>query len=197
MIPFCKTTLGEEEINAVKSVIESGWVVLGPKTAEFEKKFAEYVGAKHAIFVDSGTAALFLGVNAVFGKDQKRAIRVPSLTFCATAEVIVNSGNIPLFSDVSLDDFCLEKVDESSLPVHLLGNRAKDGALIYDSAHRIEPETIGDSVWCYSFYATKNMTTVQGGDDCVQQRHRMVPESPRPRVGSRDKRALSREIPPI
>lgn len=169
MIPFCKTTLGKEEKEAIGKVIDSGWVVLGERTKEFEQKFAEYVGAAHAIFVDSGTAALFLGVKALieFNEAWKNQywIRVPSLTFCATAEVLVHAAKIPVFSDVRKDNFCMENVDITSLPVNLLGNQASDGALIYDSAHRIERGDMkfGPAINCYSFYATKNMTTGQGG----------------------------------
>ena len=57
IVPFTRTTLGEEEKKAMADVIDSGWVVMGPKTQEFEEQFAEYVGSDYAIFVDSGTAA--------------------------------------------------------------------------------------------------------------------------------------------
>ena len=94
-IPFCKTTLGEEEKKAICETIDSGWVVLGPKSKEFEERFADYVGGKHAIFVDSGTAALDLAVKYIkIHRDWKHqaSLQVPSLTFAATAEVIVNNG---------------------------------------------------------------------------------------------------------
>lgn len=174
MIPFCKTTLGEEEKKAVADCIDSGWVVLGPKSKEFEEKFAEYVGADYAVFVDSGTSALFLALQAiktlVLPKMQgdpniyKPVFRVPSLTFAATAEVLVHSGFAPMFGEIG-EDLCLKNVDAYSLPVDLLGNKAKSGALIYDSAHRIERNDVkgSNAFHCYSFYATKNMTTVQGG----------------------------------
>lgn len=164
MIPFCKTDLGEEEIKAVGDCIRSGWVVMGPKTQEFEEKFAEYVGAKYAVFVDSGTSALFLALKRLEKLGHKTEITVPSLTFTATAEVCVNAGWKVRFGEVG-EDFCLETVNAGTLPVHLTGNRAKNGALIYDSAHRIEKDDVKDSaaLWCYSFYATKNITTVQGG----------------------------------
>jgi perosamine synthetase len=163
-IPFCKTTLGEEEKKAVCDVIDSGWVVRGPKCAEFEKKFAEYVGAKEAVYVDSCTSAMFMTL-LYLTQNKKQYFVVPSITFAATPEVVVNTGNIPVFEDISLDDFCLENVNEDCLPVHLTGNKAKPGARIYDSAHRIEKDDVKDSdaFWCYSFYATKNMTTIQGG----------------------------------
>lgn len=165
MIPFCKTDLGEEEIKAVADCIRSGWVVMGPKTQEFEEEFAKYVGSQYAVFVDSGTSALFLAIKRLEKMGLKgNYITVPSLTFTSTAEVCINAGWKVRFGDVG-DDFCLKTVNSATLPVHLTGNRAKNGALIYDSAHRIEKDDVKDSsaLWCYSFYATKNLTTVQGG----------------------------------
>ena len=167
MIPFSKTTLGEEEKKAVADVIDSGWVVQGKVTNEFEQKFAEYVGSQYAVFVDSGTSALFLAIkylkhSRLWGGS---TIEVPSFTFTATAEALVQGGMIASFADVSMDDYCLLDVDDRTLPVHFGGTRAKDGALIYDSAHRIEKDDVkgSDALWCYSLYASKNMTTVQGG----------------------------------
>lgn len=183
MIPFCKTSLGEEEKKAVAEVIDSGWVVLGPKSKQFEEEFAHYVGSEYAVFVDSGTSALFLALQAlktlilpaIQGNNFTPVFRVPSLTFAATAEVLVHAGFKLFFGEVD-KNLCLKNVDAYSLPVHLLGNKAKEGALIYDSAHRIEKHDLTEYHWldgyeigkskalhCYSFYATKNMTTVQGG----------------------------------
>lgn len=164
MIPFCKTDLGEEEKKAVEDCIDSGWVVLGPKSQEFEEKFAEYVGSKYAVFVDSGTSALLLALRYQRLKGFTH-YQVPSLTFTATAEAVLHSGCSLEFVDVNPDTMCVEAPSAVTLPVHLLGNRADDGALIYDSAHRIEKDDVKDSaaLWCYSFYATKNITTVQGG----------------------------------
>src|SRR3990167_8326556 len=169
-IPFTKTTLCEEEKAAIGAVIDSGWVVMGAKTREFEAAFAEYIGAKHAIFVDSVTSALDLAVKWFLEKKIWAAnskIDVPSLTFTATPEVLVHNGLIPDFVDVDLETLCMETPHLESLPVHLIGNKAKDGACLYDSAHRIEkgdfPADARQRMHCYSFYATKNMTTIQGG----------------------------------
>ncbi|KKK76619.1 hypothetical protein LCGC14_2861830, partial [marine sediment metagenome] len=90
-IPFNRNTLGDEEIKAISDCIKSGWVVLGDKTAEFEEKFAEYVGAKYAVFVDSGTSALFLSLKWWF-VDGDETVSVPSLTFTSTAEVVKHAG---------------------------------------------------------------------------------------------------------
>lgn len=167
MIPYCKTDLGEEEKKAISDCIDSGWVVLGEKTQEFEEKFAQYVGAKYAVFVDSGTSALDLSVKAMkeFGVwKHKFDIDVPSLTFAATAEVLVHNGLAPTFRDVG-ENFCMDSSRMRALPVHLMGNRALGNACVFDSAHRIEKDDVkgSDALWCYSFYATKNITTVTGG----------------------------------
>lgn len=171
MIPFCKPDLGEKELKAIDDVFDSGWFVLGPRSAEFEAMFAEYVGAKHAIFVDSGTSALFLAAQALKNDiGDKRIIHTPSLTFCATSEVLVHAGLIPYFVDVDLESLCVDEFRGfPTVPVHLLGNRAKAGAKIYDSAHRIERGDVKDStaIWCYSFYATKNISAVHGGMICT------------------------------
>src|SRR3990167_5112467 len=104
-IPFFKTSFGEEEKKAINNCIDSGWVVLGPKTREFEEQFAKYVGALYAVFVDSGTSALFLAMkceeafsNGLSFRD--RLIETPSLTFVSDPEVVVNLGAKPFFIDV-------------------------------------------------------------------------------------------------
>lgn len=168
-IPFAKPTLGEEEKRAIAEVIDSGWVVMGKKTAEFEEKFAGYVGSKFAVFVDSDTSALFLALKYLNPRPGQK-VAVPSLTFVATPEVIVNAGATPVFMDVDKKDFCANSKFvpagvKFALPVHLTGNRAPLEAPVYDSAHRVERDEVKDSraLWCYSFYATKNLNTVNGG----------------------------------
>lgn len=168
-IPFCKTSLGEEEKKAISDVINSGWVVMGKKTEEFEQQFADYVGARYAVFVDSGTSALDLAVKYLLANNKwskNKKINVPSLTFTSTAEVLVHNGLTPNFKDIQRESFLMEFENPlNSLPVHLMGNRVMTPSYIYDSAHRIIKGDLktSDGMWCYSFYATKNMTTVQGG----------------------------------
>ena len=172
-IPFFKTTIGTEEKQAISDIIDSGWIVMGKKTQEFEQKFAEYVGAKHAVFVDSGTSALFLALRGRVeingGSLVGVEVETPSFTFASDPEIIVHNGAIPKFIDVNLDTFCVESGDyKSEIPrvaVHLMGNLANSPAMVYDSAHRIEKDDVTSSEvpWCYSFYATKNLSTIQGG----------------------------------
>lgn len=171
-IPFCKTTLGVEEKQAICDVIDSGWVVMGKKTQEFEEEFAKYVGAKYAVMVDSGTSALDLSVKRLLEEGVWKKgdeIKVPSLTFTSSAEVLVNNGLYPLFWDVREETFSMASLgrehDKLSLPVNLLGNRSNVLSPIVDSAHRILRGDLpgSDAMWCYSLYATKNMTTASGG----------------------------------
>lgn len=173
-IPFFKTTFGEEEKKAVTDCLDSGWVVMGKKTQEFEEKFAEYVGAKYAVFVDSCTSALFLALKVLpkyesHKVDGKSYIYLPSLTFVSTVESAIHAGFIPIFRDVDRKTFCIETSHtdfKTDLVVHLTGVKSSiKYAEVYDSAHRIEKDDVKDStaLWCYSFYATKNMSTVQGG----------------------------------
>lgn len=165
-IPFVKTDLGEEEIQAVSDCIRSGWVVLGQKSEDFEKQFAEYVGAKYAVFVDSCTSALFLAGKYIKEVKGIKKITVPSLTFTASAEAMINAGLKIEFGDVDFGDFTLIEGAKCRLPVNLFGNKAKfTNAPIVDSAHRIEKDDMvgTNNLWCFSFYATKNISTVQGG----------------------------------
>ncbi len=167
-IPFCKSTVGKEEKKAASKVIDSGWLTTGAVTKEFEEKFADYVGAKYAVFVSSGTAALQLALN--WHKPKK--VLVPSLTFAATANEVINCGAEVVFGDVERDTMCLDPKEihnklgeiDMTIPVHLTGTMATGFEnVIFDSAHRIEKNDYTTGIWCYSFYPTKNMTTGEGG----------------------------------
>src|SRR5215472_804979 len=98
-VPFHRASVGEEEIAAVAEVIRSGWLTMGPKTVEFEKRFASYVGARHAIAVSSGTAALHLALDAA-GIHLGDEVLIPSITFTATGEVVNYLGARPVLVDV-------------------------------------------------------------------------------------------------
>lgn len=168
MIPFSKLTIGKEEDDAIQEVLHSGWVVMGKKTEEFEQLFAQYVGSKYAIFVDSCTNALLLAIKYQFG-NEKKLIGVPTFTFVATAAAVVNAGHEPVFFDCQENDYLADFSNfnylDNILPVHLGGKLFEQKAKVYDSAHRIEKDDVKEKegLWCYSFYATKNMTTIQGG----------------------------------
>jgi len=163
-IPFSKATFGKEEKRAISECIDSGWTVLGPKTLEFEEAFAKYVGAKYAVFVDSGTAALHL---AVYVSNYKQdCIRIPSLTFVSDAEIAYHNKLRIDFVDINKDTLCIDRQIANCLPTNFAGELAKCRGPVIDSCHRIEKDDVQKrptSLWCYSFYTTKNMSTVQGG----------------------------------
>ncbi len=162
-IPFSKLTFDEKEEQAVINCFRSGWVVLGPKTLEFEKEFAKYVGANYAVFVDSGTSALFLALRAT--NYYENFVSIPSLTFCSDAEVVYHLGLDINFVDVNKDTLCVDEQYENLLPVNFAGNLAKGKGKVIDSCHRIEKDDVkgSNSLWCYSLYATKNISCVHGG----------------------------------
>lgn len=110
MIPIIKPLLGEEEAEAIRQVVLSGWVTQGPKVAEFERAFAEYVGAPHACAVSSGTAALHLALRAA-GVGPGDVVATVSHSFIATANAVRHCGAEPVFADIEPDTFCLDPDD--------------------------------------------------------------------------------------
>lgn len=184
-IPLCRPYFDENEYSAVKDVMESGWLAHGPKTNELEKNFAEFIGVKKAISVNSCASALQL---AILAHGKVGEIILPSFTFPASANAIINSGCIPVFSDIDYStcnidpEDIINKITDNTIgimPVHYAGlpcdmesiiKIADDNNLfiIEDSA-----ETIGGTVnhkmagsfgiGCFSFYPTKNMTCGEGG----------------------------------
>ena len=128
MIPVFKPSYGPEELAAVKEVFDSGWIGLGPKTEEFEQAFAEYVGAKHAVAVNSGTAALHLALVAL-GIGPGDEVIVPTMTFVSTAHAVTYTGAKPVFCDVEEDTLNINILDawrkttrktKATMPVHYL-----------------------------------------------------------------------------
>lgn len=193
-IPFHRPSIGEEEIREVSEVLRSGWLTSGPRTAQFEREFAAYVGAPHALGVNSCTAGLHLALAALGVGPGDEVITTP-LTFCATVNTILQVGATPVLADVG-DDGNLDPESvgrritprtKAILPVHLAGlacdmdaiwKLAEDHGLLVveDAAHAVgthcgwtpvgawNPETgrHSDAV-AFSFYATKNLTTGEGG----------------------------------
>ncbi|MBS7643949.1 DegT/DnrJ/EryC1/StrS family aminotransferase [Candidatus Bathyarchaeota archaeon] len=191
MIPINKPLLGDEEAQAVIQVLKSGLLTVqggGPFISQFERKFAEFIGVKYAISVTNGTAALHSALLAA-GVGPGDQVIVPSFSFIATAEAVALTGAKPVFADIDPNTYCLapEDVEEkitpntkAIIPVHLYGlmadmdaimgiARDHDLTVIEDAAHAIGAEykgrkagSIGD-IACFSFHATKNMTTGEGG----------------------------------
>jgi perosamine synthetase len=187
-IPFHKPAIGEEEIRSVVETLKSGWLTTGPKVKLFEAEFASYTGSSHAVAVNSATAALHLALEAVGIKSGDEVI-VPTMTFTATAEVVLYLGARPVLVDCRTDDLNID-VDrieaaisnntKAIVPVHIAGRPcAMDQILaiaqrhglrvIEDAAHALPAShcgrkvgAIGD-ITCFSFYATKTITTGEGG----------------------------------
>ncbi|MET0795625.1 MAG: DegT/DnrJ/EryC1/StrS family aminotransferase [Polyangiaceae bacterium] len=106
-VPFFRPSIGETEIAAVVECLRSGWLTTGPRTKEFERKFAEAVGARHAIAVNSCTAALHLALEAI-GLQRGELVLVPTMTFAATAEVVRYFDATPVFVDCDPQTLCMD-----------------------------------------------------------------------------------------
>src|SRR3954469_1959725 len=106
-IPFYKPSIGEAEIDEVVDCLKSGWLTTGPKTKQFEAEFASYVGAKHAVALNSATAALHLALEAI-GLKRGESVLVPTMTFAATAEVVRYFDAKPILVDCLPDDLNID-----------------------------------------------------------------------------------------
>ena len=187
-IPYNRPTIDEDDITAVVEALRSGWITTGPQTARFEEEFAAYTGARHALALSSATAALHLALVAGNIGPGDEVITTP-LTFAACTNVIVQQGAVPVLADVSPDDLNVdpEQVERrlttrtrAVMAVHYGGQpcrldelldiaRRHRLLLIEDAAHAAGAAykgrmigSIGD-VTAFSFYATKNLATGEGG----------------------------------
>lgn len=184
-IPFHRASIGEREIAKVVEVLRSGWLTTGAKTHELEAAFAERIGAVHAVAVSSATAALHLALDA-FGIGPGDEVVVPTYTFTACGEVCAYVGAKVVLADVGEDallgpdqlNTVLTQATRAVMPVHFAGQTADVAALreiakharfIEDAAHALPADrdgtqtgTAGDAA-AFSFYATKTMTTGEGG----------------------------------
>jgi dTDP-4-amino-4,6-dideoxygalactose transaminase len=187
-VPFHRALVGEEEALAICEVLRSGWLTMGPKTFEFEEKFAKYVGAEHAIAVSTGTAAIHLSLEAA-GVRAGDEVLLPTTTFTATAEAVTYLGARPVLVDIDPVTMNIDPEDaarritqqtKAIIPVHLGGQpcdmdeihalaRIHHLRVIEDAAHALPSEYKGKRVGqvseftCFSFYATKTLTTGEGG----------------------------------
>ena len=184
-VPLCVPEIGEEEINRVKQVLESKWLAHGPQNKEFETRFSEYIGTKHAIALNSCTSALQLALQT---QNITGEVIVPSFTFVASANSIITAGATPVFADIEYDTCNIDpkKIEEkitsktqAIMPVHFAGQACKmDELLELANKHNLKiiedsAETIGGTyknnmagsftTGCFSFFPTKNMTCGEGG----------------------------------
>ncbi len=187
-IPYHKPYIGEEEVSEVVGCLKSGWLTMGPKTMEFEERFREYIGASYTISLNSCTAALHLALKAIDLKPGDEVI-LPTMTFTSTGEVVTYFGATPVLVDIerathNVDVKEIEKRitprTRAIIPVHFAGQpcdmeeitalAGKHGIyVIEDAAHALPAwygerkiGTIGD-ITCFSFYATKTLSTGEGG----------------------------------
>jgi perosamine synthetase len=162
-IPFSHVTIGQEEQEAVNRVLQSGWLAAGKETEAFEKEFSNYISPDsehyYCIFTNSCTSALKLAYK--WAKEQGYIHYVcPDNTFCATYSAAEEIGLKQL--NIFIGKNVVSKVAEVN--VHFGSVKDETPCLIEDSAHRIEPnDPLVGKIRCYSFYATKNMTTGSGG----------------------------------
>ena len=189
-IPFHKTHTTEEEINAAVDAIKSGWLTMGPKTVEFEDKFKEYVGSKFAVSMNSATAALHLALKSI-GLQRDDEVILPTNTFVATAEVVTYFDAVPVLCDIeeNTHNIDVSKIEalitdktKAIIPVHFAGQpcdmdeiytiaKKYDLKIIEDAAHAMPSSYKGvkignlekSDITCFSFYATKTLSTGEGG----------------------------------
>lgn len=187
-LPFAKPDVDQREIDAVSEVIASGWLTTGPKTREFEATFAARVGAKHAIAVNSATAAMHLALEAA-GLQAGDEVITTTMTFAATAEVVryfnakpvlVDIDPLTFNIDVNQIEAAITPRTKAIIPVHVGGQAADLDAVqqiadrhglivIEDAAHALPTEYKGRMVGsisdftAFSFYATKTLATGEGG----------------------------------
>lgn len=193
-LPFAKPMVSEEAIADVADSIRKGWLAMGPKTVDFEQKFADYVGCKFGISVNSATAGLHLAVMALIEPGDE-VITTP-MTFASTVNAIVFAGGKPVLVDIDPHTFNIDinKIEEAItpktkaiIPVHFAGRPCDMDALealaqkynlsiIEDSAHALGAEYKGKKIGfgrgvrhiaVFSFHPTKNITTGEGGMICT------------------------------
>ncbi len=188
MIPVSRPSLGDDELAAVKTVFDSGWLGLGAQVFEFEQALKKFLNAKHVVCTNTGTTAIHLGLDALgIGKGDE--VIVPSFTYVATIQAITATGATPVFCDIYADDLNIDIKDikrnitrrtKAILPVHYRGfpcnmdgidelAQEKDLFVIEDAAHAFgssyKGKKIGSfsDITCFSFDPIKNITCGEGG----------------------------------
>ncbi|MBN2158492.1 MAG: DegT/DnrJ/EryC1/StrS family aminotransferase [Spirochaetes bacterium] len=191
-IPFHKPYITDDEIGAAAEMLRAGWLTAGKKTAQFEEEFKKYIGCGSAVAVNSATAAMHLCL-AVMDLREGDEVIVPAMTFTATAEVVRYFNAVPVLVDIEADTHLIDpdRIEEritgrtrAIMPVHYAGQpcdmdrilsiaSARRLAVIEDAAHSLPAwyrgrrvGTMGDAT-CFSFYATKTITTGEGGMICT------------------------------
>jgi UDP-4-amino-4-deoxy-L-arabinose-oxoglutarate aminotransferase len=189
-LPFSRPSISEDDIAAVDTVLRSGWITTGPKSAEFESRFDEYVGSKGAVALASATGGMHLLIEAL-GIGSGDEVITPAMTWVSTVNLAVLSGARPVFVDVDRDtlmasadaiEAALTSRTRLIVPVHFAGAAAdmepirrlaaQHGiSLAEDAAHALGTEYRGERIGCrgttiFSFHPIKNITTGEGGMLC-------------------------------
>jgi perosamine synthetase len=188
LLPYGRQTIDDDDVQAVVATLRSDWLTTGPTVAEFERRFAELVGARHAIAVSSGTAALHTAVFAAGLGAGDEAVTTP-LTFVATANAVLYQGGRPVFADVDAERLTLDPASVQSrmtgrtrllMPVHYAGQpcdlepihhlaRKQGLCVIEDAAHALGAEYRGrrigglSDLTIFSLHPVKHITTAEGG----------------------------------
>ncbi len=203
MIPISAVRLGPEAERLAVEVIRSGMLAQGPVVQRLETRFAELVGARHAVAVNNGTTALVAALQVLDLEPGDEVITSP-FTFVASLNAILEAGATARFADVTPDDFCVDPDAVAAaigprtralMPVHLYGQAADMSALaalsvgtglhLVEDAAQAHGATVGGrgagtfGLGCFSFYGTKNLTTGEGGmittdDDALADRLRVL-----------------------
>ena len=187
-LPFHRASIGSEEVEAVLEVLRSGWLTTGPRVKQFEAAFAQHVSASHAVALSSCTAALHLAL-ATIGIQEGDEVILPTMTFASSGEVILYFGARPVLIDSAADSFHMDPAlieaaitprTKAIVPVHYSGYafeldailaiaRRHNLQVIEDAAHSFPSHYNGRAIGgfgditCFSFYATKTITTGEGG----------------------------------
>ena len=189
-LPFSRPSITEEDIAAVGEVLRSGWITTGPRCAEFERRFSEYLGCKGAVALTSATAGMHL-VFLSLGIGPEDEVVTPSMTWVSTVNQIVLAGATPVFADIDRDTLmvssdsiraCLTGKTRLIIPVHFAGAPAdirpirqlaaqRGIFLVEDAAHALGTEYMGELIGrsgasIFSFHPIKNITTGEGGMFC-------------------------------
>lgn len=203
-IPFHVPLIEQEEIDAVTETLRSGWITTGPRVKAFEEAFARYLGVRHAVAVSSCTAGLHLALEAI-GLREGDEVLLPTMTFTATAEVVAYFKAKPVLVDCEPNYFNLDVRDAARkvtsrtrvvIPVHFAGHacdmeavgelaRTHRLAVVEDAAHALPAKYRGhflgtlSPLTAFSFYATKTITTAEGGmvttdDDALASRIQLM-----------------------
>jgi UDP-4-amino-4-deoxy-L-arabinose-oxoglutarate aminotransferase len=190
-LPFSRPSISEEDIAAVGDVLRSGWITTGPKCAEFEQRFREYVGSPGAVALASGTAGMHVLFRAL-GIGPGDEVITPSMTWVSTVNLIVLAGAVPVFADIDQDTLMVSSdsikralTDRTRLivPVHFAGAPAdmepirriaaqRGIPVVEDAAHALGAEYMGKRIGqigtsIFSFHPIKNITTGEGGMFCT------------------------------